>query len=140
MMLIHLIFFDYGLSAPIVSNSLSLSAAVFASICLASRLATTYHGFVLITVAIQIFVLFPLLRHKIKCSNFMSIVLILFTVIALSSVSKIGTILFLILLFITNIICPLLFISYQTFKDNIYGPWDEAVVQVADNINDLVYS
>lgn len=140
MMLVHLIFFDYGISVAIVSNSFSLSAAVFASICLASRLATTYHGFVLITVAIELFVLFPLLRHKLKTQFIMSIFLISFVTFALSSVSTIVMLLFIALIFVTNIVCPLLFIRYQTFKDNIYGPWDEAIVYDADNINDLIYS
>ncbi|KAJ8973773.1 hypothetical protein NQ317_002976 [Molorchus minor] len=66
MLLVHLIYFDYGVSAAIVSNSLSLSAAVFASICLASRLPSAHHAFILMTVATETFVLFPLLRKELR--------------------------------------------------------------------------
>jgi len=140
MMLVHLIFFDYGVPAAVMSNSLSLSAAVFGSICLASRLASTYHAFVLITVAVEIFVLFPIFRTKIRRSVILSVVLIGSAVVTLSLVSKVITIILVFVIAVINIVCPLLFIRYQKCKDNIYGPWDEAIVEDADNINDLIYS
>lgn len=42
MLLGHLIFFDYGANAAIVSSTLSLNMAIFASVCLASRLPGHY--------------------------------------------------------------------------------------------------
>uniref|UniRef100_T1H0F7 Phosphatidylinositol N-acetylglucosaminyltransferase n=1 Tax=Megaselia scalaris TaxID=36166 RepID=T1H0F7_MEGSC len=31
-----------------------------------------------------------------------------------------------------NILCPILFVRLQRHKNNIYGPWDEAVVDIGD--------
>lgn len=128
MMLLHLIFFDYGVSAAIVSNSLSLSAAIFGSICLSSRLASPYHAFILITVAVEFFVLFPLFRNKTKKSVFMCIPIITFDIFCLMEISNLFMILFILIIFFINIVCPLLFVNYQKHKSNIYGPWDEAIV------------
>ena len=53
-----------------VSQSLSLNAAIFASVCLASRLPTIWHAFATITFAVEVFALWPLLRRRIKVSLF----------------------------------------------------------------------
>ena len=53
-----------------VSRSVSLNASVFATVCLASRLQSSWHAFVTVTFAIQLFALFPALRRKIKVRNF----------------------------------------------------------------------
>ncbi|KAK9679301.1 Phosphatidylinositol N-acetylglucosaminyltransferase [Popillia japonica] len=39
-----------------------------------------------------------------------------------------------------GLVCPILFIRYQSYKQNIYGPWDEAIIDNAVHINDLIYS
>lgn len=139
MMVVHLIFFDYGIPAAIVSNSLSLSAAIFASICLASRLASSYQALVLITVAISCFLLFPLLRNKYRKSRAITLVLILSVLYVLFQVSLVMTILFLSTLLFVGLVCPILFTKYQSYKQNIYGPWDEAIIDNAVHINDLIY-
>ncbi|XP_063919925.1 phosphatidylinositol N-acetylglucosaminyltransferase subunit C [Zophobas morio] len=140
MMVVHLIFFDYGVSAAIVSNSLSLSAAIFASICLASRLASAYHAFILITVAIELFVLFPLFRNKInKKSLYVIGLLFVFDVFFLVQSSSLFTLLFILTALFINVGCPVMFVRYQKYKSNIYGPWDEAIVDDADDVvNGLV--
>ncbi|XP_045463459.1 phosphatidylinositol N-acetylglucosaminyltransferase subunit C [Harmonia axyridis] len=132
MLLIHLIFFDYGVNATIVSNSLSLSAAIFASICLASRLSSAHYAFILITIAIECFVLFPHLRVNTKFSLLITLALALCDLYFLNLVSRFVTVIFLISLLFIIFICPLLFVKYQKYKENIYGPWDEAVVEDAD--------
>ncbi len=48
-------------SAPV-----SLNAAVFASVLLGSRLQTDLHVFGIVSFAIEIFALFPILRHHMK--------------------------------------------------------------------------
>ncbi|KAK4877382.1 hypothetical protein RN001_009888 [Aquatica leii] len=132
MMLVHLIFFDYGVSAAIVSNSLSLSAAVFASICLSSRLTSPYQAFILMTVSIKCFVLFPLLRNKIKKSFSLTIIFVTLVGYFLLTVSVLMTFIFIFTVVFLNVVCPFLFTKYQEYKDNIYGPWDEAIVQTID--------
>ncbi|GFN73503.1 phosphatidylinositol n-acetylglucosaminyltransferase subunit c-like [Plakobranchus ocellatus] len=51
-----------------VPGPLSLNAAVFASVCLASRLHTAWHAFTTVTVSFQLFALGPLLRKNLKCA------------------------------------------------------------------------
>lgn len=128
MMLVHLIFFNYGISAAFVSNSLSLSSAVFASICLASRLHSAHHAFVLITVAVEFFVLFPLLLNKVNKPLEVSLLLFLLAVGFMIVISSIMTFLFLLAVIFIGGVCPYLFVRNQKYKENIYGPWDEAVV------------
>ncbi|KAJ8938520.1 hypothetical protein NQ314_011463 [Rhamnusium bicolor] len=135
MMLVHLIFFDYGVSAAIVSNSLSLSAAVFASICLASRLSSAHHAFILMTVATETFVLFPLLRNEIHKPVIMTSMILIFDVYFLIQIGYLVAVLFIITVFLIIVVCPLLFVKYQKYKDNIYGPWDEAIVDDIDNLS-----
>lgn len=137
MMFTHLVFFDYGLPAAIVSNSLSLSAAMFGSICLASRLASPYHAFVLMTVAIEVFVLFPVVRVKFNSTVLLAFILTLITLYVLYNVSFTMTILLTLTLIFISFIFPIVFLRWQKYKNNIYGPWDEAVVDDVDDINQI---
>lgn len=138
MMCTHLIFFDYGLSAAIVSNSLSLNAAIFGSICLASRLASPYHAFVLMTVSVECFVFFPVLTSKLNNKNVFALLALMITTLCLMyQVSTSMTILFVLLIVFINILCPFLFLRWHKHKENIYGPWDEAVVEDIDSVNKL---
>ncbi|CAG9771785.1 unnamed protein product [Ceutorhynchus assimilis] len=134
MLLLHLIFFDYGVSSAMVSKSISLSAAMFASICLASRLTSANDAFVLLTVATQIFVLSPILRKELNHNVILTVILFVLDFGFLIQVSFLMSFLFLFVVVLVNLICPVLFVRYQKLKDNIYGPWDEAVVNDADNI------
>jgi len=52
---LNLIFFDYGLPAAIVSKPISVNSAIFGSICLASRLSSSHHAFVLLVVSVKFF-------------------------------------------------------------------------------------
>ncbi|XP_014240441.1 phosphatidylinositol N-acetylglucosaminyltransferase subunit C isoform X1 [Cimex lectularius] len=127
---IHMVFFDYGLRAVIVSSSLSLNAAVFASVCLASRLATPFDTFVLLTCSILHFLLCPLLLSKL--SNYPLMILIIMATLSLYGlyqVDKVLTSIFFCSVIFINFICPYLFVRWHAYKDNIYGPWDEAVVE-----------
>lgn len=133
MMVIHLIFFDYGVGAAIVSKSLSFNAAIFASICLASRLQSAHHTFILMTIATEAFVLFPLLRTEMNQPILFSGLLLSIDIYSLYYISIVGLTLFLLTIILVTVICPFLFLRYQKHKDNIYGPWDEAVVDDSDN-------
>lgn len=137
MMFTHLVFFDYGVPVAIVSNSLSLSAAMFGSICLASRLASPFHAFVLMTVAIESFVLLPVLRTRL---HFKFLTASIITILSLSILYTVSFTMLIILactvLFI-NFLCPFMFLRWQRHKNNIYGPWDEAVVDDLENIKQL---
>ncbi|EHH50814.1 hypothetical protein EGM_01698 [Macaca fascicularis] len=130
----HLIFFDYGANAAIVSSTLSLNMAIFASVCLASRLPRSLHAFIMVTFAIQIFALWPMLQKKLKACTPRSYVgvTLLFAFSALGgllSISAVGAILFALLLMSISCLCPFYLIRLQLFKENIHGPWDEAEIK-----------
>lgn len=129
MMIIHLIFFDYGVSAALVSSSLSLNAAIFGSVCLASRLASPFHAFVLLSNAVECFVLLPILLSKGRGSVIVLAAMITVAIYALWTVSLIMMFLFVCVTLFVTVLCPIWFLRWQNYKDNIYGPWDEAVVQ-----------
>uniref|UniRef100_G1U365 Phosphatidylinositol glycan anchor biosynthesis class C n=1 Tax=Oryctolagus cuniculus TaxID=9986 RepID=G1U365_RABIT len=122
MLLGHLMFFDYGADAAIVSSTLSLNMAIFASVCLASRLPRSLHAFIMVTFAIQIFALGPMLQKKLKAC-------IPRTLGGLLSISVVGAVLFALLLISISCLCPFYLIRLQLFKKNIHGPWDEVEIK-----------
>lgn len=137
MMVLHLIFADYGLDAFMVSKAISLNAAIFATICLSSRLATTFHSFVLLTVAIEAFVLLPIFL-KTALNSYWSYVPFVFCIVA-GSAFLLYTFTIMPLLFtylgvvgFVNVVCPVIFVRQQKFKDNKHGPWEEAIVKATD--------
>uniref|UniRef100_A0A182SWQ2 Phosphatidylinositol N-acetylglucosaminyltransferase subunit C n=1 Tax=Anopheles maculatus TaxID=74869 RepID=A0A182SWQ2_9DIPT len=126
-LVLHLIFFDYGVSAAFVSKAISLNAAIFGSICLASRLSSSLHAFVLLEVAAVFFALGPFLVRKLY-----SVQLLVLSIVVccyfLQSISPIILYTYISTLAFVNLFCPWLFVRFQTYKNNINGPWDEAVV------------
>lgn len=130
MMIIHLIFFDYGVPALIVSSSLSLNAAIFGAVCLASRLPTSISVTAFLHITVQCFALAPLFLTKIGFSFYTLIALVTLTAIMLYSVSRVMVNFFLITVGFINLVCPYFFIKWYSYKDNIYGPWDEAMIRI----------
>ncbi|XP_056379239.1 phosphatidylinositol N-acetylglucosaminyltransferase subunit C [Hyla sarda] len=134
MLIGHLVFFDYGANAAVVSSTMSINMAIFASVCLASRLPRSLHAFTMVTFAIQIFALLPSLQRKLRaytpwtyiCVTFL---FALFSVAGLWSISAVGALLFFLLLVSVAFLCPYFLIRLQLFKDNIHGPWDEAEIK-----------
>lgn len=136
MLLIHLATFDYGVDFAIVSEPVSLNVAVFATVCLASRLATTSYALVLLVFAADILVLYTALRikwnklHSPQIRFCRSVMLNLLTIIFLSTALSINCAYFYgILLLLLNLLFPLLFFKMQVVRENIRGPWDEAVIR-----------
>lgn len=131
----HLLLHDYGVDGFLASRTVSLNCGIFASICLASRLSTTHHAFVLLVVSAEVFVLKPLLFEKVW-RPWMLIPIVSVTLYYLYNISKLILIVYLIILFFVNILCPLLFqkLNDKKFKNLISGPWDEALIE--DPIDD----
>ncbi len=113
------------------SNPLSLNAALFASVCLASRLDSSQDCFALLTISVAAFVLFPVFRARIK-GNWSVIMATAcgsaFVVSALVYLSELfyATMSAVLIVFI-SLLAPYLFVRWQRHKDTIHGPWDEAV-------------
>lgn len=133
MMLTHVLFQDYGADAAVVSSSLSLNSALFAAVCLSSRLPTVLHTFALMILAVKLFVLVPLLRKtfqkNIKGMLIITSIYIVTDLISLYYISTPYMILFAVLCISCNVLFPAIFVHFQKFKENIFGPWDEAIVK-----------
>ncbi|CAG9573364.1 unnamed protein product [Danaus chrysippus] len=140
MLLVHLIFFDYGVSSAFVSNSLSINAAIFSSVCLVSRLSTAFDAFVLLTISVIFFVLSPQLFSVFLHTRFflfLFFITLLLTVVSLYTVSSILLFYFVLLVAVVSGWCPLMFVRWQKYKDNIHGPWDEAIIHNSDEFDEF---
>ncbi|XP_060593684.1 phosphatidylinositol N-acetylglucosaminyltransferase subunit C-like [Ruditapes philippinarum] len=134
MLLGNLCFHDYGADAEMVSGVLSLNAGLFASVCLASRLHTSHHSFATVTFAVELFALWPALRRNLRqaipASHVaMTAILSLLTLVTLTYISMPAAFLLLITLVFITFVCPWWLITLQPYKNNIHGPWDEAVIK-----------
>lgn len=134
MLAMNLLLYDYGTRAAIVSRSASLNASIFASVCLASRLPSSWHVFATVAFSMQLFALFPSLRRQLKMQLpssdvFVTWTLLLVAIAILWPLSQLfAALLFLVHLAVT-FVCPFWLIKLQRLKDNIHGPWDEAVIK-----------
>ncbi|ESO05070.1 hypothetical protein HELRODRAFT_78116 [Helobdella robusta] len=136
MFLCNLMFHDYGTKSVIVSRSISLNSAIFASVCLASRLSTAWHTFSMLTFALQMFALWPSFRTIFKKNTkdrafvCMTVLTSLLSFIGVASISYIASIQYLLLHIFITFLCPALFVHMQSYKNNIHGPWEEAVINL----------
>ena len=121
-------------STAYYTNPLSLNAALFAAVCLASRLNTSRDAFALITVSVSAFALFPVFRAKLDgalsvaaaaaCSTAVVAACVHVSVgFAASAAAS---------LFFVTVASPWLFVRWQRHKDTIHGPWDEAIPKIVD--------
>ncbi|XP_075161421.1 phosphatidylinositol glycan anchor biosynthesis class C [Haematobia irritans] len=135
-MLINVLFCDYGLSVAMVSKAISVNAAIFGSICLASRLQTSYHAFVLLVEAAIFFVLYPIAVREYWRWYFFVVIFAVNLYFLWTISMNVLWIYFSVTIFI-NLICPCIFVIQQRHKHNIHGPWDEAIVEETtdDNID-----
>jgi len=124
---LHLLTSDYGLPAPVVSWQISINAAVFSSVCLASRFTDHLSAFSLMCVSVFCFLLLPLARsHILSSSLTWSLLTSLSSIVLLSSISLTHGLLAGLALLTLQILCPVLFYRLQSDKLTIHGPWDEA--------------
>lgn len=128
-LLVHLLTQHYGMTAPLVSRSLSLNSAIFSTVCLASRFASHLAAFSLLCLAVFCFLLVPMWNETYRPSPVKSVLSALVSVCLLAKVLPGYTLLAAGLLLAIQVCCPLLFFSLQSHKQTIHGPWDEAVLR-----------
>ena len=158
MMLSHLIFYDYGSETAMwgthrtksirafvsssfrVQKALSFSVALFSSVCLASRLSTSFHTFCLVTSAVLAFALWPEIRKYIKVISLretptahwypfhllqnsspqlfslLTVGHIIACVVLLSRLSIVHTVLYGLAILFLTFICPLWLVHLQKYK------------------------
>ena len=117
------------------TSATSLNAALFSAVCLASRLDSSFDAFVLLSSAVTLFLLFPLLRSRVEDVTWLFRALVPLTlylsfVVSLQLFVGVG----LTLTFVTGV-APWLFLRWQRCKNTIHGPWDEAVPYVRQRSN-----
>ena len=130
---------------PRVSNSISLNASIFSAVCLASRLSSSFHVFVIVCVAVLTFALFPQFRTTCKvcvcqcvcvcmCSNICVIKLfhsqdyhsalfplttatmVALTLSLLATISLVAMVFYILTVLALTFLCPLLFVRLQHLK------------------------
>ncbi|KAM9761480.1 phosphatidylinositol N-acetylglucosaminyltransferase subunit C isoform 1-T2 [Menidia menidia] len=131
MLLAHLLSFPYSQPSP--PGSLSLNAALFASVCLASRLPGALHTFAMLSCALLVFALWPCLLQRMRDNapgHFPGVCVGVCVggVAGLGSQTLGGAVLLSSALVSVTLLCPLLLVWLQRHKDNIQGPWDEAEI------------
>ncbi|GAA47406.1 phosphatidylinositol glycan class C [Clonorchis sinensis] len=126
------------------SNTTAFSSSLLAALCLASRLPTPYHTFVLIAAGTVLFALWPSLVQviRVRAGKAGQLCLTLFAFLfsntflwpivyheAPMEYKVLISIANLTLIVLINFIGPWVLVRMQRIKRNIHGPWDEAVVQ-----------
>jgi len=147
---VHLAFHDYHpMNKTTNSNStpatfeatLSLNAAIFASVLLASRLPSSQHAFCFIFLSFCMFLGLPLLsdeirRHKPERWHAGMTAMISSLAFALIwGYNKQIAFLFLFILFFINIVCTAWLQYIQRYKNNLRGPWDYDTEHELDSEN-----
>lgn len=132
-LLLNALAFDYGCEGIRGQDSLSLNAAIFASVLLASRLPSKAHVFGLMSMAVLWFALVPLLlrylrQHVPRAHGLLVLLLIGGAGVLLARIGALFVLLYVALLATVSVLCPALFVYLQRYKNQIHGPWDEAVV------------
>lgn len=64
--LLHIMCYDYGMPAALVSRATSLNAAIFCTICLASRLDTILAAFTFLLIAVVLFTIYPYMVRAVE--------------------------------------------------------------------------
>ncbi|TRY72992.1 hypothetical protein TCAL_05547 [Tigriopus californicus] len=126
MLFLHLLLHNYSVKAY-DTKPMSLNASLFSAVCLASRLDSSWDAFVLLSVAVVLFVLFPMARVRLDQALGLAFVAESVVVGVCFSIScGFGLGVACAMVFV-NIIAPMLFVKWQSYKETIHGPWDEAV-------------
>ena len=129
---LHLVFYDYGFvigEYESFSGTISLNAAVFTAVLLASRLSNIQTVVVFVLLAIICFSLFPMSARVMKRSSMSLHLLVTFTLMIIASLllwfldKTLFTVYEVIILFLW-VICPLWFMQMLPFKRVLKGPWD----------------
>ncbi|KAI9476860.1 glycosylphosphatidylinositol anchor biosynthesis [Coemansia sp. RSA 989] len=131
---VNLAFHDYSmgnLTNIRFPGSVSLNAAVLASVLLASRLNSNLSVFAFLAFALCWFALFPIFRRYLKrvssvASMATTVVLALVATAMFMYILKPIALLHVFSTLFITFACPLWLIWVQRYKNEIHGPWDEA--------------
>jgi len=133
---IHLAFHDYNYIANAHSNppprfegTISLNAAIFLSVLLASRLSTDMSVFAFMLFAFQVHGGFPVISHHIRryselLHSAISLLSCGLCLYLLHITKPLFALLYSLAILLICFVCPYWFKKYQRYKAGIHGPWD----------------
>jgi len=136
--LLNALLADYSTLKPVphsqerLTSVLSMNAAISSSVVLASRLPDDLAVFSLVLFAVQLFALFPIMRHRLQVAPQVVQILFTLTLCVLSVVltvpfsASVASIYVGILIAVT-FVAPGVLVWAQKYKNEIRGPWDVAV-------------
>jgi phosphatidylinositol glycan class C protein len=118
--------------SPLYHAPVSLNAGIFASLMMASRLSSHNLAFVIIALAVEMFALFPIMAHHLKVrswwGSFLLVVgLVASAVFLLQRLSNLVTYIYIGTIIFATFVSPFCLQWIQRYKNEIHGPWDEAV-------------
>mmetsp|Transcript_9781 Transcript_9781/g.10848 ORF Transcript_9781/g.10848 Transcript_9781/m.10848 type:complete len:281 (+) Transcript_9781:232-1074(+) len=133
--LLHLYTTDYSYLAGTQKDfyaPTSVNAAIFASVLMASRLPTSKHVFAFLSLSIELFALLPIVLNSISAASScisasLSIILNAGVLLVLVNMSNLFAACFVAQYILITFMCPNLLCWLQRYKNEIHGPWDEAV-------------
>lgn len=131
---VNLAFHDYStgnLTNIRFPGSVSLNAAVLASVLLASQLDDNLCVFAFLSFALKWFALFPIFRRYLKrvspkTSIAATVMLVLGAFVMFLYILRFVAMLYVFSTLFITFGCPLWLIWVQRYKNEIHGPWDEA--------------
>jgi len=133
---VHIAMHEYGylqnntpLSLTHFQGTISLNAAIFSSVLLASRLSSSVEVFAFIFFSFAIFVGFPffafyLRRYSVRGHIICTWILVALAFIALHKASRLLALLFAGGVFFVTFVCPCWLKWIQRYKAHLAGPWD----------------
>jgi phosphatidylinositol glycan class C protein len=134
--LLNALLADYSSMKPVpqerLTSVLSMNAAISSSVVLASRLPDDLAVFALVLFAVQLFALFPILRHQLQVTpqvaqiSFTLILCVLSFALTVPLSVSVAYIYASISVTVT-FVAPGVLVWAQKYKNEIRGPWDVAV-------------
>jgi len=136
LLLVHLALHDYNFANSITerdTGAAALAAAVFAAVLLASRLADELQAFAYLLSAMELLVLSPFVRRRVRLAApalhaGLTALMVAGSALLLWPLSAAAALAFLTLVGFLVVVCPALLVSSEALKLTINGQWDEAIV------------
>jgi phosphatidylinositol glycan class C protein len=134
--LLNALLADYSSMKPIpqerLTSVLSMNAAISSSVVLASRLPDDLAVFALVLFAVQLFALFPILRHRLQVTPQVAQILFTLTLCVLSFALTVPLSVSVAYIYAgisitVTFVAPGVLVWAQKYKNEIRGPWDVAV-------------
>lgn len=134
----HLVCHNYSYvnGSTFRGGAVSLNAGMFAATLLASRLTLDDQVFSFTLLAVELFALLPMLRHRARRVSLVAHLTMTAALISVSAwllhlVGPASVLAYVLLLLVVVLVCPLCLRHMQRYKFHIQGPWDIAHVSPA---------